>query len=296
EGLCKIGKLFENVGVLTGDVAKPTCTYLFQEKYPNRFFNLGIGEQDIIGVAAGLALSGDIPIVALFASFLMRAWEQIRNTVSRANLNVKLIGTHAGLTAAADGASHQALEDIALMRVLPKMTIIVPGDPQETIEAIEAMVRIKGPTYLRIGKDETTKLFEGEGVFKIGRAVTLKDGRDVALISTGTITSEALKAAKCSEVDASVIHVPTIKPLDRDAIISAAKSCGIIICIEEHSTMGGLGGAIAELLSSEYPVPIIRIGVQDSFGESGSYYELLRKFGLTAENIRLVMKEAIKRK
>ncbi|MBC7112470.1 MAG: transketolase family protein [Candidatus Methanomethyliales bacterium] len=296
ESLVRLGELYEELIVLTGDVGNPTYVYKFKDRYPNRLFNLGISEQDIVGVAAGLALTGRVPLVTLFSSFLMRAWEQIRNTISRANLNVKLVGTHAGLTAADDGASHQALEDLALMRVLPNMTVVAPGDPQEVKEAVEAIIEMKGPVYLRIGRDEDVRIFDRDGVFRIGKATTLMDGSDVALFSTGSITAEALEAARCTDTSVRVVHVSTIKPLDKEAVISAAKSCGAVVCVEEHSVIGGLGSAVAELLSLEYPVPVARIGIGDTFGESGTHRELLEKFGLTAEKIRSVIKGVIRRR
>jgi len=186
----------ENYGlvVLTADVAKPTGAYKFAEAHPSRFFNVGISEQDMIGIAAGFSLSGSVPVVAVFAPFLMRAWEQIRSTVARANLNVKMVGTHAGLSASDEGGSHQSLEDVALMRVLPNMTVVVPGDRQEIAEATRAMVEMKGPVYMRLGRDESLKFLEGEQVFRIGKAVTVADGSDITVFSNGSMTAEVLDA------------------------------------------------------------------------------------------------------
>jgi transketolase len=291
EALTTVGERNEDLVVLTADVAKPTNTQKFGDKYPERFFNVGISEQDMVDIAAGLALSGKTPLIAAFASFLMRGWEQIRSTVARANLNVKIVGTHAGLTSADDGSTHQALEDVALMRVIPNMTIVVPGDAREIAEATEAIIAHRGPVYLRLGRDEEPKLFDGENVFKLGRAVTVKDGSDVTVFSNGFITSEVLAAAKISRVSTKVVHVPTVKPLDRETIIAAARETGAVVCAEEHSVIGGLGGAIAELLSREYPVCVRCLGVDDVFGESGSHAELLRRHGLLAESIEAVIED-----
>jgi len=294
EALASLGE--ENYGlvVLTADVAKPTGSYKFAEAHPTRFFNVGISEQDMIGIAAGFSLSGSVPVVAVFAPFLMRAWEQIRSTVARANLNVKMVGTHAGLSASDEGGSHQSLEDVALMRVLPNMTVVVPGDRQEIAEATRAMVEMKGPVYMRLGRDESLKFLEGERVFKIGRAVTVADGSDITVFSNGSMTAEVLDAAKSLDISVKVVHVPTVKPLDTGAVVSAARDTGLVACVEEHSIIGGLGGAIAELLSSEYPVPVKRIGVNDTYGESGPQRDLLKKHGLVAESIGETLKGIVR--
>ena len=291
EELVKLGEEVHELVVLTGDVAKSTGVGAFARAYPGRFYNIGISEQDITGIASGLALSGKVPVVALFAPFVMRAWEQIRSTIARGNLNVKLVGTHAGLSAADEGSSHQPLEDVAIMRVLPNMNVIVPGDRREIAEATEEMVKVKGPVYMRLGRDEDLSFLEGEDVFTLGKAVMIRDGHELAVFSNGAMTPEVLKAAEMAGVSARIVHVPTVKPLDREAIVSAAKAAGRVVCAEEHSVIGGLGGAVAELLSSEYPVPVRRIGVQDAFGESGPGRELLRKHGLVAECIGEVLAE-----
>lgn len=291
EALARLGGEMHELVVITGDVAKSTGVVDFARAYPARFYNIGISEQDISGVASGLALSGKVPVVVLFAPFIMRAWEQIRSTIARCNLNVKLVGTHAGFSAADEGASHQALEDVAIMRALPSMTVIAPGDRREIAEATEAMVRMKGPVYMRLGRDENSDFLGNGGAFRVGKAVTVKEGHDVTVFSNGSVTSEVLKASETAAVSVRVVHVPTVKPLDRDAVVSAARATGRVVCAEEHSVIGGLGGAVAELLSSEYPVQVRRIGVQDVFGESGPNRELLRKHGLTAECIREVLLE-----
>jgi transketolase len=294
EALSSLGEENYNLMVLTADVAKPTGVYKFAEAHPSRFFNVGISEQDMIGIASGLSLSGSVPVVAAFAPFLMRAWEQVRSTVARANLNVKMVGTHAGLSASDEGGSHQSLEDVALMRVLPNMTVVVPGDRQEIAEATRAIVAMKGPVYMRLGRDESLSFLEGEEVFRIGRAVTVADGSDITVFSNGSMTAEVLAAAESLDISVKVVHVPTVKPLDSGAIISAAKETGLVACVEEHSIIGGLGSAVSELLSGEYPVPVKRIGVNDTYGESGPQRELLRKHGLVAESIGETLKRIVR--
>jgi len=296
EALSSLGEENYNLMVLTADVAKPTGVYKFAEAHPSRFFNVGISEQDMIGIASGLSLSGSVPVVAVFAPFLMRAWEQVRSTVARANLNVKMVGTHAGLSASDEGGSHQSLEDVALMRVLPNMTVVVPGDRQEIAEATRAIVAMKGPVYMRRGRDESLSFLEGGEVFRIGRAVTVADGSDITVFSNGSMTAEVLAAAESLDISVKVVHVPTVKPLDSGAIVSAARETGLVACVEEHSVIGGLGSAVAELLSGEYPVPVKRIGVNDTYGESGPQRELLRKHGLVAESIGETLKRIVRGK
>ncbi len=294
EGLLELGSENEDLVVLTADVARPTHVIGFGERFPHRFLDVGIAEQDMVDIAAGLALSEKVPVAVAFAPFMMRAWEQVRSTIARCSLNVKLVGTHAGLSASDEGASHQSLEDVALMRVLPNMTVVVPGDREEVKEATRAIVESKGPAYMRIGRDEDAN-FLHEG-FRLGRATVLRDGCDVAVFSNGYITSEVLAAAEGAPVDAMVVHVPTVKPLDSDTVISAVRRTGAAVCVEEHSIIGGLGSAVSELVSTEYPVHIRRMGVSDTFGESGTYRELLDKHRLSAPHIREAMVEAAKRR
>jgi transketolase len=296
ETLLKIGGRRDDLVVLTADVAKPTNILKFAEAYPDRFFNVGISEQDMVGIASGLSLSGKVPLMAVFAPFLMRAWEQIRSTVARSNLNVKMVGTHAGLSGADDGTTHQSLEDVAVMRVLPNMAVIVPGDKKEVAEATEAMIEHTGPAYMRIGRDDELSFLSGDPVFKLGRASVVKDGSDVTVFSNGLITSEALTAANKSKASVRVIHVPTVKPIDKEAIVKAARETGAVICAEEHSVIGGLGGAVAEVLSGEYPVRIIRMGINDTFGESGPYKSLLDKYGLTSRHIEEAIEKSVRGK
>ncbi|MEN3059824.1 MAG: transketolase C-terminal domain-containing protein [Candidatus Methanosuratincola petrocarbonis] len=294
EGLLELGDEIEDLVVLTADVAKPTQVIGFGERFPHRFLNVGIAEQDMVDVAAGLALSEKIPVAVAFAPFIMRAWEQVRSTIARCSLNVKLVGTHAGLSASDEGASHQSLEDVALMRALPNMTVVVPGDREEVKEATRAIVESEGPAYMRIGRDEEARFLE-EG-FQLGRATVLRDGSDVVVFSNGYLTSEALAAAEGAPVDAMVVHVPTVKPLDAETVVSAARRTGAVVCVEEHSIIGGLGSAVSELLSAEYPVYVRRMGVVDTFGESGTYRELLEKHCLTATHIREAMVGAAQRR
>ncbi|MEN3058896.1 MAG: transketolase C-terminal domain-containing protein [Candidatus Methanosuratincola petrocarbonis] len=294
EGLLELGDEIEDLVVLTADVAKPTQVIGFGERFPHRFLNVGIAEQDMVDIAAGLALSEKIPVAVAFAPFIMRAWEQVRSTIARCSLNVKLVGTHAGLSASDEGASHQSLEDVALMRALPNMTVVVPGDREEVKEATRAIVESEGPAYMRIGRDEEARFLE-EG-FQLGRATVLRDGSDVVVFSNGYLTSEALAAAEGAPVDAMVVHVPTVKPLDAETVVSAARRTGAVVCVEEHSIIGGLGSAVSELLSAEYPVYVRRMGVVDTFGESGTYRELLEKHCLTATHIREAMVGAAQRR
>ncbi|MBC7127815.1 MAG: transketolase family protein [Candidatus Methanosuratus sp.] len=294
EGLLELGGEIEDLVVLTADVAKPTHVSGFGESFPHRFLNVGIAEQDMVDIAAGLALSEKVPVAVAFAPFMMRAWEQVRSTISRCSLNVKLVGTHAGLSASDEGASHQSLEDVALMRALPNMTVVVPGDREEVKEATRAIVKSRGPAYMRIGRDEDARFLE-EG-FRLGRAVVLRDGGDVVVFSNGFLTSEVLAAAEGAPVDAMVVHVPTVKPLDASTVVSAARRTGAVVCVEEHSVIGGLGSAVSELLSTECPVYVRRMGVNDTFGESGTYRELLEKHRLSAPHIREAMVEAAKRR
>lgn len=293
DALLKLGD-DSNVVVLDADLSTSTQTNRFAKKCPERFFNVGCAEQNLIGVAAGFAIAGKTAFASTYAIFSTRAWEQIRNTVAHDNLNVKLAVSHAGLTNAPDGASHQSLEDIALMRVIPNMTVIVPSDAMETEKAVISEAYRQGPVYIRLNRAKTPIIFEDDYEFMIGKAVKLKDGNDLAIFATGTMVHEALEASKMlktKNIDACVVNMHTIKPLDKDAVVKIAKQTGAIVSVEEHSIYGGLGGAIAEVLGEKYPVPMRIIGVNDVFGESGEYEELLKKHGLTAVNIAKSSKE-----
>lgn len=301
EALIELGKENENVVVLDADLSKSTKTYGFGQEFPNRFINVGIAEQNLIGVAAGLSTAGKIPFASTFAMFATgRAFEIIRNSVGYPKLNVKICATHSGITVGEDGASHQALEDISCMRTIPNMTVIVPADGVETKAAIHAIAKMDGPVYVRLGRlavpvinDETSYKFQ------IGKGVTLKEGNDVTIIATGLMVSEALEAAKELEtkgIKARVINIHTIKPIDEEVIIKAAKETGAIVTAEEHNIIGGLGSAVAEVISENCPVPLKRIGTEDTFGESGKPAELMKKYGLTKDNIVEAVTDIINRK
>lgn len=287
--LLELGRRNEKVVVLDADLSGSTKTAKFAKAFPARFFNMGIAEQDMIGTAGGLSLTGKIPFASTFAVFETgRAWEQIRQTLCYAGLNVKLVATHAGITVGEDGASHQALEDIALMRVIPDMTVIVPSDGFETKQVIDAVADYIHPVYVRLGRSKVPPVMPADYQFSIGKAYTFNIGRDVTIIATGIMVSKALQARELLRkqgLDAGVINMSTIKPLDSDAVLEAAKISRLIITAEEHSVIGGLGGAVSEFLSEHHPSPVRKIGTADTFGCSGSPDELIKLFGLTPEHI-----------
>jgi len=294
-------KLGDNprVVVLDADLSVSTQTNKFTGKYPSRFINVGCAEQNLMGVAAGFAIAGKIPFASTYAIFSMRAWEQIRNTIAHDNLSVKIAVSHAGLTNGPDGASHQSLEDLALMRVIPNMSVINPCDAVETMSAVISETSRKGPAYIRLNRAKTPVIFDDNYHFKFGEAVKLTDGTDLAIFATGTMVHKALEASeilKKEGINARVINIHTIKPLDEKTIIKSAEETGAVISVEEHSIFGGLGGAIAEVLGGHCPVPMKIIGVKDVFGESGEYEELLEKFGLTTQNIVTSAREIVRRK
>lgn len=282
--------------VIDADLSVSTQTNKFAKKYPDRFLNVGCAEQNLIGIAAGVAIDGKIPFASTYAIFSNRAWEQIRNTIAHDNLNVKIVVSHSGLTNGPDGASHQSLEDIAIMRVIPNMSVIVPSDAIETEKAIISEIDRKGPVYIRLNRAKTPIINEENYKFKFGSGVKLTDGDDLTIISTGTMVYEALEADKIlkkNNISTNVLNIHTIKPIDRNAIVRAARRTGRILIVEEHSIYGGLGSTVAEILGEEYPVMMRMIGVRDIFGESGEYNELLKKYGLTAENIVKSAKELL---
>ena len=300
EALKKLAANNPDVVVLDADLSGSTKTSEFKKISPERFFNVGIAEQDLIGTAAGMAIAGKIPFASSFAMFAVgRAYEIIRNTVAYPKLNVKIAATHAGLTVGEDGASHQAIEDISLMRGIPTMTVINPADSIEAEQAVLKAAEIKGPVYIRLGRMAVEDVYDTDYKFQLGKGVELKKGNDLTIIATGIMVQEALKAAKkLSEegIDARVINIHTIKPIDKEIIITAAKETGAIVTAEEHSIIGGLGSAVLEVLSDVYPVPVKRIGVLDTFGESGKPSDLLKKYHLTEEDIQGACREAIKLK
>lgn len=300
DALVNLGKKRDDVVVLDADLSGSTKTSKFAKAFPDRFFNVGIAEQDMVGTAAGLALAGKLPFCSTFAVFATgRAWEQIRQSVCYPNLSVKVVASHAGVTVGEDGGSHQSVEDIAVMRVIPNMTVIVPADGVETALAIEAVAEHKGPCYVRVGRNKVATLFGPDYKFVIGKAHVFHEGKDVAIIATGLMTAEALKARellKAEGIDAGVINMATIKPLDAAAVIAAAERCGAIVTAEEHSIIGGLGGAVAEVLAESRPVPMVRVGIKDAFGTSGESEGLLKHYGLSADDLCVAAKEAISKK
>lgn len=291
KGLLQAGKLDENVVAVCADLTDSTQMSLFAEEFPDRFIEIGVAEQNLVTTGSGLAAMGKIPFVSSYAAFSPgRNWEQIRTTICLNDRPVKIIGSHAGVSVGPDGATHQMLEDIALMRVLPNMVVIAPGDSVEAAKATMAMAKDKRPNYLRLAREKSPVITTDKTPFEIGKAYVYATGDHVTLISTGTMTYHALVAAEKLFKDgiyAEVVHVPTIKPLDEETILNSVKKTGAAITIEEGQINGGLGGAVAELLSEKYPCKIIRLGMKDRFGESGKPDELLEKFGLTAKHIQL---------
>lgn len=300
EALKKLAANNPNVVVLDADLSGSTKTSEFKKVSPERFFNVGIAEQNLIGTAAGLSLAGKIPFASSFAMFAAgRAFEIIRNTVAYPFLNVKIAATHAGLTVGEDGASHQAIEDISLMRSIPNMTVINPADCIEAEQAVLKAAEYVGPVYIRLGRMAVEDVYDSLYQFEIGKGVELKNGNDVAIIATGIMVQKALKAAeslKAQGIDARVINIHTIKPIDKEIIIKAAKETRAIVTAEEHSVIGGLGSAVLEVLSDTCPVPVRRIGVMDTFGESGKPEDLMEKYLLTEKNIEDSCKEIMKMK
>lgn len=290
KALTELGKVNPDVIVFDADLAGATKTGIFKKEFPDRHFDCGIAESNMVGVAAGMSTTGKIPFVSSFAMFLAgRAYEQIRNSVGYPHLNVKLGATHAGISVGEDGATHQCNEDIALMRAIPGMTVIVPCDDIEARQAVFAAAEIKGPVYLRFGRLPVPVINDESYKFEVGKAVELKKGDDVTIIATGLMVSRALDAAKMLEenkgIHARVINMHTIKPIDKDAIIAASKETKFIVTAEEHSVIGGLYSAVTEVTSSQAPCKVIPVAVMDTFGKSGPATELLEEYGLTAENI-----------
>jgi transketolase len=290
----------DDIVALDADLAKSTTTAKFAAKYPDRFFDVGIAEQNMIGTAAGLAAGGMTPFTGSFAVFATgRAYDQIRNSVCYANLGVKLTPTHAGVTVGPDGGSHQMLEDIALMRVLPNMRVLVPADYRAARGAIRAAASTPGPVYIRLGRAALPAVHGEDFDFEIGRAYVLREGADVTLAACGVMVERALAAADLlagEGIEATVVDVSTIKPLDTAAILSAARATGAVVTCEEHSIIGGLGSAIAELVGENAPMPLERVGVRDVFGTSGEPEELMRHFGLTAEDVAIAARKVVHRK
>jgi len=299
KGLMKLGETNPKVVVLDADLWTSTRTQEFRAKWPERFVDVGIAEQNLIGVAAGLALDGKIPFASSFAVFGARGWEQFRLSAAIPNANVKLALTHAGLTVGQDGASAQMLEDIAIWRVLPNVTVIVPADGVEAEKATLAAADHEGPVYLRFGRSSEPILFDEDYEFEIGKAAKLRDGADVTIVACGIMVARALEAAETlagENVDAAVLNLSTIKPIDTEALTEAAKATGAIVTAEEHQIHGGMGSAVAEALAGTCPVPIEQVAMQDTYGETAPPDELLEKYGLTPGDIVEAAKKAIGRK
>ncbi len=300
ETLVELGRENPNIVVLDADLSASTMTQMFARAFPDRFFNAGIAEQNLMSVAGGLAAAGKTVFASTFAVFATgRAYDQVRVGIAHNRLDVKIAATHSGLTVGEDGASHQALEDIALMRVLPNMTVVVPADATEAAQAVRAAAAKPGPFYIRLGRPAVPVLFGTDYRFVLGCARVLKQGTGVAVYATGHMVAVALQAAEilaAGGISAEVVNVSTIKPLDTETIVSAARRCGAAVTVEEHSIIGGLGSAVAEALSENYPVPLERVGVRDVFGESGKPAELLEAYGLSAAGVANACRKVTKRK
>lgn len=298
EAVTELAEQYPQVVVLDADLAAATKTGIFKKAYPDRFIDCGISECNMVGVAAGLATCGKIPFAASFAMFSAgRAYEQVRNSVGYPKLNVKIVGSHAGISVGEDGATHQCNEDIALMRTIPGMVVLNPADHYEMKAAVKAAIEHKGPVYIRLGRLAVESVNNNDDYkFELGKGITLRDGKDITIVATGLMVSEAVKAVKTLEkqgIDARLINIHTIKPIDRELIIKAAKETGKIITVEEHNVIGGLGDAVCGVLSEECPTPVIKIGVNDCYGHSGPAVDLLKEFNLSDSHIVEVAKKAL---
>ena len=289
ETLVELGRENENIVVLDADLSGSTKTGMFAKEFPERFFNMGIAEQDMVAVAAGLATVGKIPFASSFAMFASgRAWEIVRQAVCLGNKNVKICATHGGITVGEDGATHQALEDIAITRVLPHLSVIVPADYYEAKSAVEFAARHVGPVYIRMTRSSSPVLFGEDYQFEYGKVRVLKEGSDITVFACGIMVAQSLEAAKILEgrgISVKVVNVSTIKPIDVEGIIDAVKDTKLAVTVEEHNVIGGLGGAVSEVLSENFPIKLKRIGIEDRFGRSGKADDLLKYFGLDAESI-----------
>jgi transketolase len=298
--LVELGKKYNDIVVLDADLSASTKTILFAKEFPERFFNMGVAEQNLIGFAAGLANGGKVAFASTFAMFATgRGWEQIRNTVCYNNLNVKIACSHAGITVGEDGSSHQSLEDIALMSIIPNMTVVVPCDGPETKKAVTAAYHHKGPVYLRLSRPKFPVITKEDSLFTIGKASVINEGNDLTIIACGLMVGKAVEAIsilKQKNINARLINMHTIKPIDKDIIIKAAKETGVIVTAEEHSIIGGLGSAVASVASMHSPVPIEMVGTKDTFGQSGQPDELCKKYNLDTPDIVKAAEKAISRK
>ena len=299
-GLVEAGKTDKNVVALGGDITASVRVDWFQKEFPDRFISVGVAEQNQMCIAAGLALMGKVPFVTNYGVFLAgRAWDQIRTTVCYSNLNVKLGGAHGGISVGPDGATHQALEEISIMRCLPNMRVIVPADAEETRKATLAVARDFGPAYVRFGREKVPVITEKDTPFEIGKAYCCHDGSDVAIVACGAMVYEALVAAEklaAEGISAMVINNHSIKPIDRKTLVEAAQKTGAMVTVEEHQLMGGMGSAVLEAIALECPVPVKMVGINDRFGESGDPDTLMREFGLTSDNVAAAAREVLKLK
>jgi len=294
--LVKLGKTNENIVVLDADLACSTQTAMFEKEFPERFFNMGIAEQDMMATAAGLASQGKIPFASTFAMFATgRTYDQIRNSIAYPEFNVKIVATHGGITVGEDGASHQALEDVALMRNIPHMTVIIPADCKECEEVIKYAANTKGPMYIRIARTNVPDVFDENYKFDL-KGKVLTEGKDVTIVTNGETLAEVIECAellKEAGIEARVIHMPVVKPIDSAIILESAKKTGFIVTVENHSIIGGLGSAVCEVLSENMPTKVYRIGINDEFGQSGEQRELMKFYGLTSEKLAEKIKKEI---
>ncbi|WP_305043127.1 transketolase family protein [Geoalkalibacter sp.] len=298
--LVELGRENPSVVVLDADLSGSTKTALFAKEFPQRFFNAGIAEANMLGMAAGLAAGGQIPFVSTFAVFASgRAFEQIRQSLAYPRLNVKVVATHGGITVGEDGGSHQSVEDLAIMRAVPNMVVLCPADGPETAAAVRAVAAYEGPVYMRLGRSKVPTVFAEPTPFVIGKGSCLRPGRDLTFVTTGLMTAQALAAAEIlaeGGIDARVVHLGTIKPLDVDLVLQAARETGALVTAEEHSVIGGLGGAVCEVVAEGYPVPVERVGLRDVFGQSGTAEELLAYYGLTAAELVEAAQRVVRKK
>ena len=300
KALAALGEINLNVVALEADLGASTYSYLFGRRFPDRFFNMGVAEANMIGAAAGLAASGKIPFASTFCIFAaLRAGEQVRNSVAYPRLNVKVVGTNAGVEIGPDGATHQAIEDIAIMRAIPNMTVVAPSDPIMTGKFVHMAAELDGPLYLRMGRQPTPFLYEEGQDFEFGKAVQLRPGADLTLVAVGNMVWRTLRAAEILQdegISARVLDMHTIKPIDEAALIAAARETGCVVTAEDHNVVGGLGSAVAEVLSAEWPVPVVRVGLQDTFAQSGDTEELFHFYGMTPAHIAAAAHKALNKR
>lgn len=298
--LVELGRENRDIMVLDADLSRSTMTHFFARAFPERFFDCGIAEQNMVGIAAGLAASGKIPFASTFAVFAPgRCFDQLRMSVAQPKLNVKLVTTHGGITVGEDGISHQSIEDLALICALPGFTVIVPADAIETVQAVRVAAASRGPFYIRLGRLKTPLVYTESYCFNLGKAVVMRPGKDVTIIALGIMVSAALEASEILNeegIDCRVLNMPTLKPIDESAIVKAARETGAIVTAEEHLEQGGLGSAVARVVAKHHPVPMTFVAIQDTYAQSGKPAELLQRYGLTAEDIQRAVRSVVNRK